>query len=484
VEYKVKNPQATDISNFYMGLFADWDINVLGGDGARWDNTRNLGYVFPKNRPDLPLAGIQLLTGNANFYAIDNNGNGSFSIYDGFLDSEKFTSLSTPRLEAGASTNGGDVSEVVSAGPFTITAGQEITIAFALHAATDLTSIQQSADAATMLYNFTFKEQPPIVAPVEVCYGTSATLKATGATKYRWYKNFTGGTMLLESDEFTVPNVLKDTTLYVSNATNPFESVRTAAVIKALANPAIRTSRDVNLCKDETVTLSVASATSYSWNTGATTQQIDVKQAGNYHVTVKYDNNTSGVHCESTSGDVVVSVRPRPVANIGVTIPETLYYTDKEITFDEASEGAISWYWDFDDGTTSTLKNPKHTYAVGNNYTISLTVTASNGCQATDTRSIAVVTHAETDLSKSISIYPVPLTQAEPIKLQLNGIRNGEVAIEILTSEGKKIYEDIILLSGYATSHTIAAEHYPNGLYLIRLRIDDKSVVKKFSIMR
>ena len=38
------------------------------------------------------------------------------------------------------------------------------------------------------------------------------------------------------------------------------------------------------------------------------------------------------------------------------------------------------WLWDFGDGTTSTLQNPKHVYAAAGNYTVALTVTDNNGC--------------------------------------------------------------------------------------------------------
>ncbi|PIQ27101.1 MAG: hypothetical protein COW63_16770, partial [Bacteroidetes bacterium CG18_big_fil_WC_8_21_14_2_50_41_14] len=40
-----------------------------------------------------------------------------------------------------------------------------------------------------------------------------------------------------------------------------------------------------------------------------------------------------------------------------------------------------SWSWDFGDGTTSDLHNPKHAYLLPGTYQVSLTITDNNGCQ-------------------------------------------------------------------------------------------------------
>ncbi|MFY9311609.1 MAG: PKD domain-containing protein [Bacteroidia bacterium] len=60
-------------------------------------------------------------------------------------------------------------------------------------------------------------------------------------------------------------------------------------------------------------------------------------------------------------------------------LPSTANFTD-------ASSPAVSWLWHFGDGTTSTLQNPSHTYTVEPQDGITLTVTSSNGCQASVTK--------------------------------------------------------------------------------------------------
>lgn len=153
VTYKLKNNGSSALTNLNVGLFADWDIQDPFKNKAGYDNTRKMGYVYSLE-PDTIYAAIKLLTAsNANNYAIDyvSGGAGGIDMNGGYSTDEKFTSLSTNRLIAGA-PNGQDVMHVVSAEGFTLNVGQEKTIAFALIAGDSLSDINASADAAQSKY--------------------------------------------------------------------------------------------------------------------------------------------------------------------------------------------------------------------------------------------------------------------------------------------------------------------------------------------
>lgn len=49
------------------------------------------------------------------------------------------------------------------------------------------------------------------------------------------------------------------------------------------------------------------------------------------------------------------------------------------IQFIDYSTAANNWYWDFGDGTSSTIQQPSHTYTIGGTYTVCLTVTNECG---------------------------------------------------------------------------------------------------------
>ena len=63
-------------------------------------------------------------------------------------------------------------------------------------------------------------------------------------------------------------------------------------------------------------------------------------------------------------------------------------FKDEPIQFQGSAEGGVppySFHWDFDDGDTSDIQNPMHTYTNAGNYTVTLTVTDDESDTASDT---------------------------------------------------------------------------------------------------
>ena len=56
------------------------------------------------------------------------------------------------------------------------------------------------------------------------------------------------------------------------------------------------------------------------------------------------------------------------------------------VQFTNLTPGAVSWQWDFGDGSTSTQQNPAHQYTSTGNYTVKLIASTSAGCQDSITR--------------------------------------------------------------------------------------------------
>lgn len=148
------------------------------------------------------------------------------------------------------------------------------------------------------------------------------------------------------------------------------------------------------VCGGQAITLTApAGAQKYSWTgpNGFTdnTQIVSVTDPGTYYCTI-LSKNTSGAYCTSTL-DITISGNPsNPVASF--TSTNTCLGTASQFIDKSTISGSTitSWLWDFGDGSTSTQKNPTHTYASSGNFTVSLTVTTAEGCDATITQTVKV----------------------------------------------------------------------------------------------
>jgi hypothetical protein len=482
IEYSIKNEGDSTLNSFYTGLYADWDISQDGTDIGRedradWDTNTSMGYVYNTDSTDQAYAGIQVLTGSANYWAIDNDNtvtDNPWGVYDGFKDEEKYESMSSGigRQQAGFSDPAGqDVSHTVSAGPFVIEPGDSIIVAFAIHGASTLNDLLESAKAADTMYNYTLKEAMPVVPGMDICYEDSAVLTATGATSYKWYKTKTGGTSFFDGDVYTTINLFDDTVFYVSNAENAWESVRTPVAVSVKANPTIILSGSQFICDGDTTTLMVAESDSYLWNPGGEeTQSIEINESGMFNVTVTYD----ALGCISTSQNIEIVKNESPSASFQIDKSEIDKNEDVEINLTDLSDQASDWFWRLSDGQTSTEQNPVFTVNTIDPIEVILTATSNNGCQDQDIQTIDVITSLddETPLSESLKFYPNP-TSGE-IKIELVNEYTGKYEIMIFNTMGKMVRHYRFNKDGEFAQGIIDLNGLSKGMYM--LHIDQKPI--------
>jgi len=106
--------------------------------------------------------------------------------------------------------------------------------------------------------------------------------------------------------------------------------------------------------------------------------------------------NVSG--CDNILVKAVVKVNPVPVIDIDAfaVTPAVVGQFINTYQFISNTAGAVTWNWNFGDGTTSTESNPQHEYANEGAYQVSLSVSNSFGCTAM------------ANLSKLIPVSSVP----------------------------------------------------------------------------
>lgn len=135
LDYRIINTNGISTENFFAGLFFDWDFPDYANDVTMWDNTNKYSFVYNNTNPASNYTGTALISSdNFGFYAIKNDsGDGGFGIYDGFADHEKWQAISNGVSKSSAGP--GDISHVISSGPYSIPSNDTIRVAFAILAA-------------------------------------------------------------------------------------------------------------------------------------------------------------------------------------------------------------------------------------------------------------------------------------------------------------------------------------------------------------
>jgi YVTN family beta-propeller protein len=95
-----------------------------------------------------------------------------------------------------------------------------------------------------------------------------------------------------------------------------------------------------------------------------------------------------------SSGPITVPETELPVVNFNSNV--TSGYAPFSVQFNDSSENATEWFWNFGDGIYSTEQNPAHTYSSAGAYTVNLTV--SNGYKIAS-KSVIVTVLQVTDSS-------------------------------------------------------------------------------------
>jgi gliding motility-associated-like protein len=149
-------------------------------------------------------------------------------------------------------------------------------------------------------------------------------------------------------------------------------------------------------CQNRLVTFNdlSTSATStivrWEWDFGDGSQQAftappfthTYANAGRYDVSLKV---TDAAGCTDQFASPAELLVTNPLVGFRA---DTFYCPAAPLPFVDTSSGAgLSYFWDFGDGTTSTLQHPQHSYPVGDaDYTVKLRITDISGCQDSITK--------------------------------------------------------------------------------------------------
>jgi PKD repeat protein len=218
---------------------------------------------------------------------------------------------------------------------------------------------------------------------------------------------------------------------------------------------------------------------------------------GSYYVCLTIGDTTSG--CSDTYCGYVTVGNPAGnncSANFYLVQDSTNMYNYTAVSY--ASTGALySYFWDFGDGSSSTLQYPSHTYAGVGPYVLCLTVTDNVGCTATTCDSLyagrgsnvitlnVVQGNAtsvnELELIGTLENYPNPFNATTTISYSLLENSNIELSIVDLLGKTVAVLENA---SKQAGNHKIEfnADGVTEGMYLLQLKAGNNISTKKLII--
>ncbi len=267
-----------------------------------------------------------------------------------------------------------------------------------------------------------------------ICNGQSVILTPSGATNYTILPDGT-----VSSSGFTVsPATTATYTIIgvnsfgcVSNSTNNLTST-----VVVNPTPTIALSSTIAIPCGFTITtisptVTPSTGVTYQWfgGTGTNTlSTLDVTAIGDYSVVVT--NTTTG--CFSTASITVV--QGNVVA--GFLADPTTGFAPITVSFTNTSTGALTYNWDFGNGTTSTLQDPTSLYGTGGTFTVTLIASAG---PCSDTAYTVIVLQDSLNLIIPNVFTPNGDGTNDFFTIRSAGVK--EISLQIFNRWGEKMYE-------------------------------------------
>ncbi|RMG97810.1 MAG: PKD domain-containing protein, partial [Chloroflexi bacterium] len=236
---------------------------------------------------------------------------------------------------------------------------------------------------------------PPVVASPDttICYGDSVMLYAAGGTSVEWRPHIGLDNPFSYTPMASPPYTI--TYRVIVTDTNGCSSIDSVTVI---VNRSIARFNEPRACIGDTVYFVDSSIViggniiRWEWDFGDGDTSTEQNPA-HYYNAIGYYNVTLTVYDDNGCQDdttVVVHVSPLPLPDFIVPDPVC---EDAPAQFADNSwsaAGLLSWWWDFGDGTYDSVENPVHIYTDTGFYTITMTVTDSNLCENSTSKTVYV----------------------------------------------------------------------------------------------
>ncbi|SFN20903.1 gliding motility-associated C-terminal domain-containing protein [Chitinophaga sp. YR627] len=238
--------------------------------------------------------------------------------------------------------------------------------------------------------------QPPIaaftVSKTPVCAGESITITYTGSNGPDAVPTWNWGGGAVRSGTGYGPYMIT----YERNGTITFSiqdgvCADTAApvAITAIPIPVPDFSTDLTTaCAPQEISFTNLSqlADSYTWSLGNGTQTTEEDPVCNYTVpgvyTVSLTASSQGLCTRTITKTALINILTPPVAAFSAAPGENVpvEFKNGSFTFNNTSENAVSYSWDFGDGNSADTEDAQHKYELPGSYRVTLYAANEIGC--------------------------------------------------------------------------------------------------------
>jgi hypothetical protein len=223
--------------------------------------------------------------------------------------------------------------------------------------------------------------------------------------------------------------------------------------------------------------------TNLQWNFGTTAQPVSASGPGPHRVWyVSPGNKTVRMVATNPFGKDtltrIMKVLPFPTANFSAQVNELT------AVFNNTSNNANSYLWDFGDGTTATDKNPLHTYAAAGTYTVRLQST--NVCRTAERVTTLVTTVGANNLPAEAVVRVSPNPTTGDFEVWTSGaiFPTGQVHCRLTDASGKVVAQVAGRAEDSGIHGTFRGHKLPPGVYQLQIVGDTGTINTRVVVVK
>jgi len=292
-------------------------------------------------------------------------------------------------------------------------------------------------------------EDATVSDDVDICKGSTATIAASGGTKYLWSTGEVNDSIKVKPEA---------TTEYYVTISNEGCSAKDSVTVKVVTNLVADAGIDTTVCSGSPVTLRATGGGSYKWSNGEKTQSILIKPKSTLTYTVTVTSGT----CTATD-KVTVTVNPVPTIDAGNDLSVPM---DSSVVIHlKGPDGKYSWS---PENGLSCLDCKNPTVTPDSTTTYIVTYMDNNGCSTLD----SVTLHNKERLAYYLTNPFTPNGDGKNDLFIVSLRRGKNLYYSIYDKAGKLVFKSTA--DQYEWDGKVKGQPVPSGVYVYYLNYIDE----------